>query len=429
MKIKKRNIELATSVSIIMLLVLAYVHFADEEELFRVGNRIEEILHIYTNISVVKMQSFIEVVTSGVLGSALVALFFYVQDYYCEREKELHNAIEHINEFSKTYSEIPFCRYFENTDYPKLARDYYIEYYDNEFQLEVKKTADDYLKTIPKAARRVLKAEINNKKFGESYEAKSKLEKYLTEKFNGVEAESCKEYIEAELKTIIKEIDYKMEKAINAYQGIMELDMSEFESLADSVTTFKKYGIFKKRFLKKHMLDIAIFPHLQISIKDLVTEQKRHVKVHKGVYNKVLAAYMVWDEYKCNTENVLKRIVRILKRTQKYTYSQFSMHNYSELKKYNKKELLVMLMILQKAFLGTDTAQILPEYEPILFSYNKVVYNITNLSRILLYELTERYEYRDIRTFAMVKDAYEKNQHIWSNSYSGEDLNSDFFRI
>ena len=76
MKIKKRNIELATSVSIIMLLVLAYVHFADEEELFRVGNRIEEILHIYTNISVVKMQSFIEVVTSGVLGSALVALFF-----------------------------------------------------------------------------------------------------------------------------------------------------------------------------------------------------------------------------------------------------------------------------------------------------------------------------------------------------------------
>lgn len=220
-----------------------------------------------------------------------------------------------------------------------------------------------------------------------------------------------------------------MEKAINAYQGIMELDMSEFESLADSVTTFKKYGIFKKHFLKKHMLDIAIFPHLQISIKDLVTEQKRHVKVHKGVYNKVLAAYMVWDEYKCNTENVLKRIVRILKRTQKYTYSQFSMHNYSELKKYNKKELLVMLMILQKAFLGTDTAQILPEYEPILFSYNKVVYNITNLSRILLYELTERYEYRDIRTFAMVKDAYEKNQHIWSNSYSGEDLNSDFFRI
>ena len=412
-----------------MLLVLAYVHFADEEELFRVGNRIEEILHIYTNISVVKMQSFIEVVTSGVLGSALVALFFYVQDYYCEREKVLHNAIEHINEFSKTYSEIPFCRYFENTDYAKLARDYYIEYYDNEFQLEVKKTADDYLKTIPKAARRVLKAEINNKKFGGSYEAKSKLEKYLTEKFNGVEAESCKEYIEDELKTIIKEIDYKMEKAINAYQGIMELDMSEFESLADSVTTFKKYGIFKKRFLKKHMLDIAIFPHLQISIKDLVTEQKRHVKAHKGVYNKVLAAYMVWDEYKCNTENVLKRIVRILKRTQKYTYSQFSMHNYSELKKYNKKELLVMLMILQKAFLGTDTAQILPEYEPILFSYNKVVYNITNLSRILLYELTERYEYRDIRTFAMVKDAYEKNQHIWSNSYSGEDLNSDFFRI
>ncbi|MDD6627141.1 MAG: hypothetical protein PUF03_02695 [Lachnospiraceae bacterium] len=429
MKIKKRNIELAISVSIIMLLVLAYVHFADKEELLRVGNRIEEILHIHTNTSVVKMQSFIEVVTSGVLGSALVALFFYVQDYYCEREKVLHNAIEHINEFCKTYSEIPFCRYFENTDYAKLARAYYIEYYDNEFQLEVKKTADDYLKTIPKAARRVLKAEIDNKKFGGSYEAKSKLEKYLTEKFNGVEAESCKEYIEDELKTIIKEIDYKMEKAINAYQGIMELDMSEFDSLADSVTTFKKYGIFKKRFLKRHMLDIAIFPHLQISIKDLVTEQKRHVKAHKGVYNKVLAAYMVWDEYKCNTENVLKRIVRILKRTQKYTYSQFSMHNYSELKKYNKKELLVMLMILQKAFLGMDTAQILPEYEPILFSYNKVVYNITNLSRILLYELTERYEYRDIRTFAMVKDAYEKNQHIWSNSYSGEDLNSDFFRI
>lgn len=115
----------------------------------------------------------------------------------------LHNAIEYINEFSKIYSEIPFCRYFENTDYAKLVRAYYIEYieyYDNEFQLEVKKTVDDHLKTIPKAARRFLKAEIDNKKFGGNYEAKRKLEKYLMEKFNEVEAESCKEYIEDELK-------------------------------------------------------------------------------------------------------------------------------------------------------------------------------------------------------------------------------------
>lgn len=429
MKIKKRNIELAISVCVIMLLVLVYIHFVDEEELLCVGNRIEEILHIHTNISVVKMQSFIEVIASGVLGSALVALFFYVQDYHCEREKVLRNAIENINEFSKTYSDIPFCRYFENTNYAKLARAYYIEYYDNELLRELKKTADDYLKTIPKAARRVLKAEIDNKKLEETYEAEKKLEKYLTENLKEEESEIRKGHIEDELKTIIKEIDYKIEKAINAYQGIMNLEISEFDSLVDSVTTFKKYGFFKKRFLKKRMLDISIFPHLQISIKDLLTEQKRHFKAHKGIYNKALAAYMVWDEYKCNTENVLKRIVRILKRTQKYTYSQFSMHNYSELKKYNKKELIVMLMILQNSFIGTDKAEFLPGCEPILISYNKVVYNITNLSRILLYELTERYEYKDIRSFAMVKDAYEKNKHIWSNSYSGEDLNNNFFRI
>lgn len=59
-----------------MFFTLLYIHFTDEMELLRVGNKIEEILHINTNISVVKMQSFIEVITSGVLGSALVALFF-----------------------------------------------------------------------------------------------------------------------------------------------------------------------------------------------------------------------------------------------------------------------------------------------------------------------------------------------------------------
>lgn len=117
------------------------------------------------------------------------------------------------------YAEIPFCRYFENTDYAKLALGYYIEYYDNELLREVKKSADDYLKTIPKAARRVLKTEIDNKKLQETYVAKNKLEKYLNENLKEAEAESRKEYIEDELVTIIKEIDYKIEKAINAYEG------------------------------------------------------------------------------------------------------------------------------------------------------------------------------------------------------------------
>ena len=76
------------------------------------------------------------------------------------------------------------------------------------------------------------------------------------------------------------------------------------------------------------------------------------------------------------------------------------MHNYSELKKYNKKELLVMLMILQKAFFGygysTNFARVRANF---CFLIIKLYIILQILSRILLYELTERYEYRDIRTF------------------------------
>ncbi|WP_313581108.1 hypothetical protein [Lacrimispora sp.] len=429
MKIKKRNIELAVDVCVVMFIVLVYIHFAEEDELLFLGYKIEEMLHIQTDISVIKMQSFIEIIVSGILGSTVVAMFFYVQDYQCEREKMLISAMDFVNKFCKIYSDIPFCRYFESTEYAKLARSYYIEYYNNELLREMKKTTDSYLRTIAKSARRVLKSEIENKKMIETHEAKLELEKYLKEVCKDMNEDSCKECIDDETNTIIKEIDYKIEKSVTAYKQIMEIDLSEYNNLIESVTSFKSYGLFKKLFLKKNLLDAEILPQLYISVKDLWREQRRHIKEQRGIYGKLLAAYRVWNEYKCNTENTLKRIVRILQRTQKYTYTQFSIHNYSGLKKYNKQEMLTLLRILQKSFIEEDEVQIIPDSKPITFSYNKVVYSVVNLKMILLYELTERYEYRIKSSFAMVKDAYENNQHVWSKTYSGDDLRTNFFRI
>lgn len=429
MKIKKRNIELAISVCIIMIMIFIYVHFAEERDLFLIGCSFEKLLHIHTDISVLKMQSFIEAIVSGIFGSSMVAMFFYIQDYQCEREKTLNNAMEFVNKYCEIYSHIPYCRFFENSEYAKLAQSYYIEYYNNQLIMELKKKTDNYLKTIPKAARRVLKAEVEKKNIVESTDSKMKIEKYLNEYIKDIDADCKKDRIEDELNTIIKEIDYKAEQSINAYKEIMELDLSKFSDLIEAVITFKSYGLFKKRFIRKYMQDQKIFPQLYVSIKDLLKEQWRHIKAQDKIYGKMMAACRVREEYRCNTENILRRIHRILLRTQRYIDTQFSVNNYSKLKKFNKNELLVLLKILQKDFIAKDDFQIMPDSEPITFSYNKLVYSIINLKMILLYELTERYKYREKRSFAMTKDAYEENVHVWSKSYSGEDLRNDFYRI
>lgn len=431
MKTKKRNIELAKEVCILMLIIFSIIHFLSEESLLLMGSKFEKLLHIHSEISVLKMQSFIEAIVTGILGSALVALVFYIQDYQSERERVLKKMMDFSDDYCNNYSKIPYCRYFEENEYSKLARKLYYEYYDNKQKKELKDIADGYLKTVPKAARRGLKIEVeNNKELQECHDARSQIEEYLrTFVYKNIDEKKRGECIENEINTIIKEIDYKSELASDAYKQIMEIDLSKFSDLVESITTFKAYGYLKKGDLKKKLRDKEVFPQLYISICELMREQMRHIKLQHGIYGKRMAAYYVWSEYKCNTKNVSTRMLRIIQRTQKYIHVQFSIHNYDDMKKYNKKELLSLLMILQENIILKENHKIIPNSEPITFSYNKVVYGVNNLKMILLYDLTERYEYREKFAYAMKKDAYENNGHVWSNSFSGNDMRNDFFRI
>jgi len=97
------------------------------------------------------------------------------------------------------------------------------------------------------------------------------------------------------------------------------------------------------------------------------------------------------------------------------------------LKKYDKKEMLQTLMWLQRVFIDRAEIMIVDKRIPIV--YNKINYYVMNLGRLLLLEITDRYEFIEKSSFVIKKDRFEGNSHVFSKQFKGEDVNPDIYRL
>lgn len=356
MKNKKQNIQVAIMVCFFSVLIYMPIHFLSEEHLFEVGSQIEVFLGISTTIEVMTMQSFITTICSGVFASTLVAFFFYVQEYQREKQIQLQMVIKINKEICKYYSEIPYIGYGDSSDFSKLARTYYYEYYDNKLLEKLSKASEDYLKTIPKSARRVLKADVKNSFPKPKEEKKNELLSYIKAHINSEDKSIVPEDI---LGDIIKTLDYRIDKAVEAYKKTLLVDLSELADIYEDFSVFYGYGIRTRHFLKKRIGDTNIYPYLYLKKKDILAAQIKSIKNQTSLYSKLQVWVFVKKDNKSSTENAVKRIYNLQQRAQTYIDKTFEIHDFEELKKYNKKELLSGLLALQYVLFDTDKMEII----------------------------------------------------------------------
>lgn len=430
MKNKKTNIQIAVMVCFLSLLIYISVHFSSEERLVEAGNQIGVFLGISTTIKAATMQAFITTIFSGVFASTLVAFFFYVQEYQREKQIQLQRVMKINKEICKQYREIPYIEYGQSDELCKLARAYYCEYYDNKLLEELVKAGEDYLKTIPKSARRVLKAEVNNNIPKPSEEKKNALISFLKA---DTDSEDSVINVEEVLCDIIDTLDYKIDKAVSVYKKILSVDLSELEDIFEDVSVFCGYGVRARRFLKKRMCDTDIYPYLYLKRRDIFDAQMKSMRNQTSLYSRIQAWRFVAEDNSSSAKNTVKRIYYLQRRAQRYIEKTFEMYNIEELKKYDKKELLEGLLALQYVFFGIDKMEIRAKTgdagRKITFSYNKFIYYIENLNRLLLFDIINRYKFLDKTNFAMKADRFEKGTHVCFKGFSPNDINPDIYRL
>lgn len=431
MRTLKRNIYVAEIVSILSLLFFIYIHFSSENRLYEIGTSIEKFFHFHTDINVLAMQSFLTAISSGIFVSTLVAWIFYKQEFERNKEIVFSKILECNSEIAKLYANIPYIEYLGNTDFEKLARCYYYEYYDNLLYEEALKAGEEYIKKLSKSAKRKLKIKYNQMaKEAISHKAEKQLKDFLSNYKNNIEAFSDKEAytIPDILNDIVKTLDYKIEKASVAYNEILEYDMTELEKLIEDVCVKNKISHRRKRFVLERMKDYdLIFPALNISLLDIVKKQMECLLEKRSLCDKIEMFYNIYQGNIVSVENITERLLTLHKRAQTHIETKFDMDNFAQLKKYNKKEKLQTLMWLQSVFIDNTKIMLIDEEMNIV--YNKFNYYVVNLGRLLLFEITDRYEFAEKTLFAIKNDRFKGGSHIFSKCFNGKDVNPDIYRL
>jgi len=427
----KRNIYVAEIVCILSLLFFIYIQFSSENGLYKIGTSIENFFHFHTGINVLTMQSFLTAISSGIFASTLVAWVFYKQEFERNKEIVFSKILKCNSEITKLYANIPYIEYLGNTDFEKLARCYYYEYYDNLCYEEALKAREEYIKKLPKSAKRTLKIEYNQMAEKTiSHKAEKQLKDFLSNYKNNIEAFSDKEdyTIQDILDGIVNTLDYKIEKASIAYNEILEYDMTELEELVEDVCMENKISHRRKRFILERMKDYdLIFPTLNISLLDIVKKQMECLTGKKPLYDKAIMLYSIYQDNIVSIENITKRLLTLHKRAQTHIETKFDMDNFDQLKKYNKKEMLQTFMWLQSVFI--DNTKIMFIDKEMNIAYNKFNYYVVNLGRLLLLEITDRYEFAEKTLFVIENDRFEGNSHVFSKWFNGKDVNPNIYRL
>jgi hypothetical protein len=426
----KINIKVAKIVCILSLLFFIFIHFLSENRLYKIGTNIENFFHFHTDINVLTMQSFLTAISSGIFTSTLVTWVFYKQEFKRNKEVVFSKILKCNYEITKLYENIPYIEYLGNTDFEKLARCYYYEYYDNLCYEEALKAVAEYIKKVPKSAKRALKLEYNQMaEKAISHKAEKQLKEFLSNCKN-IEAFYDKEdyTIQDILDGIVNTLDYKIEKASNTYNKILEYDMTELENLVEDVCMENKISHRRKRFILERMKDYnLIFPIFSISLLDIVKKQMECLTGKTPLLKKFKMLYCIYQGNIVSIKNITERLLTVHRRAQAHIKTKFDMDNFEQLKKYNKKEMLQTFMWLQEVFIDNTKIPIINEEMNI--AYNKFNYYVVNLGGLLLFEITDRYEFAEKRLFVIKNDRFKGNNHVFAKTFNGEDINPDIYRL
>lgn len=363
MNLRIKHVKKALGVIFSMFIIFTIFNFISAEDLLYIGNNIEDKLGLHTNLDVETVRSFITVISSGILGSSIVAMLFYLNEYTSEKKEKIHSIIRENKKLQKIYREFPYIEY--EGDYYKLEQNYYFEHLDN----ERKRKFNDALDKLVHIAPKKMKSEIreNNKKIKEiqSFEYRNELKEVLENNPQIRKRRFSDDVIgvERSLKDILVKYDIYIESMM---ETIKNLNIFDYENLELYVKEYKCAFKFSKAKKRK------ILKHFNPEIEEIQL-------IYPFVLNENVSSEMIADRiYKIN-KNFIGKIntnMQMVKNINRYE---------------DRKQAFSIFIFLQKDIYGTDKKVILGK--EIHYAYNKLNMCVDNLQWILLAELTNRYKY------------------------------------
>ena len=327
MKTIKNHIIIATIVCIISISIYTIFQFISLDRLLEIGNNLESILGIKTEVSVDNIRTYVITLTSGIFISTIVALIFYLNEYRVKKENAINKFITINQEICKKYSDLTYIAYTYDTELGKLAINYYLEYYDNKFTEYIKGIGEDFIKQQPKSVKRVLKTQMkNNSAYELKYEKQNLLKQYLKEHPDTlVVGHGDNEHSitpEQKLSDIVKELDYKLDLLLKTYQELMNINLNELFELEQEISQF--FSLNRKQIceIQKEYDDVI----KQIDLTDYKFTAKKICSIHYKSIAKIKSAYSYFDISEC-TEYEKKCIIDFVLFLQRFyisnTYIEF----------------------------------------------------------------------------------------------------------
>ena len=316
-----------------------------------------------------------------------------------KKEDVIRRLITINRQVCSIYKEITYIPFTWDTEYGKLALSYYLEYYDNELKKKMKIENAKILKKYPVKIRKQLSKVISKQfTFATNQLHTKELHNYLIKHPHLLEIGTNNKELspEQKMKDIIAELDDKIVRLKELYAKIRVLDLRELDNCVQEVNTFTRFTIFKKLKIKHNIPDSKIFPEInKLSLNEIA---QRIYNTHERITNLIDGWY--------KHESV------------------------DEQGKYNKKEVLSLMLLLQNVFLCSNTISIKGEecVHNIGYTYNQILFVEANLEQMLLYDLYGILKFISHSNFALTKDSIENGHRITVALLSGNHLNTDIFR-
>lgn len=391
MGVLKRNIILGTVVCIISLTLYSIFLYISTDVLISIGNRIESFFGFYAEMDVNLFRELIKTVTSGVFGSSIVAIIFYVQEYIKTKQDTIEKIISVSRDICALFNKIPLV-YVDGKE-AELTQKYYVE---NQKNIVVKETADklsEYVSSIENTeAREKLGSEVieGNKKLEELVrnDAKNELVKYWKTKEAPDSKLTDDEYSE-QLEQLVLRCNTLIDNSMLCYLKILQRDLSELRDLTVYIDFFFPYNRCKMEKIK----------------------EKCEKTDFLGGSERITRRYIV--------ERLLEFYTRSIKAVQyHFVTNGIDPDNYS---KDDRGKILKAIQDLQYLFVGLIPTKI--EETKVYAEYSRMQYMTENLHLLLLCDaIKQEFAYKPVTSFIRPAKRYHYGQVLTTTVVSSQEM-------
>lgn len=266
MNLRKKHIKVGIGAILIILLLAVILELIFEDGFFFVEKAYGNVFGTSIGVNKTEAFSFIKSIYSGILGSTFVAIIFYINEYYNEKQDCILEIIRESNRLLKIYSSFPFLVQSDDL-YCKLKKSYYYEVLENRWKKEFNELLDKMECTVPKEIKDEVVEHNMKTRQKESFEIKERLENVLKANPELRKRRFCDEVVSVKQKLddIVTEYDLYIDKTMECVQKLQEYSLENFKLLVDKYSCSYCYSKRKNlvRYFQREKKKLKISIHLR----------------------------------------------------------------------------------------------------------------------------------------------------------------------